>query len=123
MEIDWRANQRIDADLESVFYQSWDDAGEKRAIQFEARIAVALDQPRVEFLIDHEIQTKQLKVMLFVVWVQSSCTGSDGICGHLLQFRVDILKETMPALIFFLEVAFEILIGYFVAFFEAAIVR
>lgn len=62
---DFRGREkRIYAEFEDVFDHCGNDPLKMRAAKLETRVCIDLDQPRLEILINHEVQTQQLKVIL-----------------------------------------------------------
>lgn len=72
--------------LEKVLNQGSDDFGEERTTSLEARIGVDLNQVDIEALIQHEVQSKQLEVVLSSLRIENTVSGSDTFCCQLLHF-------------------------------------
>lgn len=68
------ATGRREVDISSQIHETVDhirdEPGKQRTVYFEARISVALNQPRLHVAIDQEIQPKQLKTVLGSIWIK-----------------------------------------------------
>ena len=68
-EIQGRDEDGIKTDTEGILDHTGDDFPQQRAGELETWVGVALDKPYVVGLIDHEVQTKDLEVVLALLWV------------------------------------------------------
>lgn len=59
--VQWRRNQTVHCQLENVVQQRNNHLLQNSAFCLQAWIGVYLDQPRIELLVNHKIQSKQLK--------------------------------------------------------------
>ena len=60
--------------------------------------------------------------MLVVVRIKSMCASLDAIGGYFFHCWIDIFEKIVTALVFFVYVVLEILVGYFIAFLVTAII-
>jgi hypothetical protein len=64
---------RIDGYSDYVFKECGDDLAEDASVDFDAGVGIGLDEERVEFVIEHEVQAKQLKGIVVPVWIEFAC--------------------------------------------------
>lgn len=74
---------------------------QNRTTHLEARVGVYLNQPWLEIRVNHEIETKNLKVVTFSRWVNEAKTRFDRIGGYLFEFRVNLALEIVILFIVF----------------------
>ena len=109
--------------LKSIFDHRWDNIPHEVAGNFQARIIIYFNQPRMKVTIDHEVHPKDLEVMSFLLWIDQHRAGLDGVGGDFFHLGVDLVKEVITRLVFFIQVFLEFVIGNFIAFFVLAILR
>ena len=61
-----------------------------RAVYFQAGVVVDLNKPGFEIPVDHEVQAKDLEIILMSSVVDDLVVGFDDIGSHLFQFGHDI---------------------------------
>ena len=101
-----------------LFDHVWDESAQQRWTEFKARICIDLDEPRFQVLIDHEIQAKKFKVMLWSVGIQTQIGGLDSFFCYLFHFWENWVEETVfvRGSQIFVQVALQFLVAYFVTF-------
>jgi len=70
--------------LECVLDHVGNDLAQQRAGEFQARVRVYFDQPHLQICVYHEIQPKDLEVVLEPPRVHIPGTGSEDIGGYCL---------------------------------------
>ena len=80
----------VQAYSEGMLEHNRDDSFKNRAVYFKTGIVVDLDEPGFEISIDHEVQAKDLEVILMSSVVNGLVVGLDDIGSHLFQFGHDI---------------------------------
>lgn len=88
-----RREQRVDCYFERVLDHVGDDSGQQRAGQLEARVVIDLNEPSAELIIDHEVQSEDLKRKLSIFAVQDAISGCQRVLGKLHHLRVDCLEK------------------------------
>ena len=85
-----RGKDRVQTYPEGMLEHNRNDSFKNGAVYFQAGVVVDLNEPGFEILINHEIQPKDLKVILMSSVVNNLVVSLDDICSHLFQFGHDI---------------------------------
>ena len=74
--------------------------GQDWTVCLKTRVGVYFDQPDVVKLVDHEIQSKDLKIVQSPLRIDVQGRGMDGVSGQLLHFRVNLPEEVKTSILF-----------------------
>jgi hypothetical protein len=83
----WRED-RIEANSQSILDHTGNYSLQNGTVQFQARIGVDLDQPRLEVRVNHEVESEYLKIAAFPVPIEEVVSRLNGIDSYLPHARV-----------------------------------
>lgn len=93
-----RGEHRIEAHPQYVLYHVGDQPLQDRGGQLQAGVGVDLDQPGLEVLVHHEIQPKQLEVLVPVLPIKGNPGGLHSHAGNFLHFwDQDVVQVENPS--------------------------
>ena len=85
-----RGEDRVQTYSEGMLEHYRNDSFKDRTVYFQAGVVVDLNKPGFEIPVDHEVQAKDLEIILMSSVVDDLVVGFDDIGSHLFQFGHDI---------------------------------
>jgi hypothetical protein len=109
-----RREDQVQTEFEGTVGHSRDDSLESSGGGLETGVGIDLDEPGLEVLIDHEVQSKNLEGRQPIPLSKKLVGGLDGISAYPLELRTNFLYKVMIFLRM-IEIFLEIMIAEFVS--------
>lgn len=108
--------------LKRVLYEFGDYFVEYRTSCLQTGVGVHFDQPYIVVRVDHEIQSKYLKIVDPTLRVNVECRSMYNIRGNPLHFRVNHFEKVKLRILLFNKLV-KFFVIYLISLLELAVVR
>lgn len=121
-----RGEDNIESEPESLVNHLRDESCEQGRREFQTWIRVDFNKPRYKIAIDHEIKSKDLKIMFEPFWCQLHKSAPHSIEGNIFHFRQYLFLEIVLLFLIFetaIQIFLELGVRYLIAYFIPTVVR
>ena len=110
--------------LKSILDHSRNDAAQKWTRKFKTRICIDLNEPYVKIGVDHEIHTKNFKIISQFSRIYSSRSCPHSVGCHFSHLRIYVfIKSRSLLLMMFIDIVTQFFVTNLIPFLELSILR